>query len=89
MRTQGRLPEVQRQNYLPRVTQPVLFITGRDDFTFPLESSQKPFFELLGTPTDDKRHLALEWGHIPPHDPQLIRAHLEWTDRWLGPAGGD
>lgn len=82
------LPEVQLQNYLPRVTEPVLLITGRDDFNFPLETSHKPFFELLGTPDDRKRHLIRDWGHIPPHDPELIRAHLDWTARWLGPETG-
>ena len=86
---EGHLPEVQLQNYLPRVTQPVLLITGRDDFGFPLESSQKPFYKLLGTTPDRKRHRVFEWGHIPPHDPDLIRAHLDWTDRWLGPASGN
>lgn len=80
----GQPPEVQIQNYLPRVRLPVLLITGRDDFTFPLESSQKPFFELLGSPPEMKQHVVLDWGHIPPYDPELVRAHLDWADRWLG-----
>lgn len=79
------LPEIQQQHYLPRVSIPVLLITGKDDFAFPYDSSQRPFFELLGTPPRDKRHLALDWGHLPPGYSEVARALLEWSDRWLGP----
>lgn len=78
-------PEIQQQHYLPRVTTPVLLITGKDDFAFPYENSQRPFFELLGTPTADKQHLALDWGHLPPGYSEVARALLQWSDRWLGP----
>lgn len=77
-------PEVQLQDYLPRVNVPVLLINGRNDFTFPHESSQKPFFELLGTRPEDKRHVVLDWGHLPPHYSDVIRTYLQWSDRWLG-----
>jgi hypothetical protein len=32
----------------------------------PYDTSQKPFFEFLGTPPEDKRHVVLEGGHLPP-----------------------
>lgn len=80
---QNQLPEVALQDYLPRVRLPVLMITGKDDFAFPLESSQKPFFEMLGTPPELKKHMVRNWGHIPPYDPELVRALLEWADLHL------
>ena len=42
------LPEVDPFNFAPRVTLPVLMLNGREDFTFPLASSQLPFFQALG-----------------------------------------
>ncbi|MFP4207620.1 MAG: SUMF1/EgtB/PvdO family nonheme iron enzyme [Wenzhouxiangella sp.] len=78
--------EIQPQNYLPRVRVPVLMINGAQDYNFPVESAQKPFFDLLGTPPENKTHLILDWGHLPPHYSEVIRAYLEWTERWLGPA---
>jgi formylglycine-generating enzyme required for sulfatase activity/DNA-binding winged helix-turn-helix (wHTH) protein/pimeloyl-ACP methyl ester carboxylesterase len=78
-------PEMHMQNYLPRITIPFLLVNGRHDFNFPPETSQSPFFELLGTPQDKKRHVVLETGHIPPHFSDVIRACLAWVDRWLGP----
>jgi len=84
--TAGRMPEDMRlQNYLARTTLPFLLINGRYDFNFPPETSQTPYFELLGTPSDNKHHLVLDWGHIPPHFTEVIRACLDWAERWLGP----
>jgi len=79
-------PEIQQQNYLPRVQLPVLMINGSQDYNFPVDTAQRPFFELLGTPPEDKQHLVLDWGHLPPHYTDVIRAYLAWMDRWLGPA---
>ncbi|WP_376696139.1 SUMF1/EgtB/PvdO family nonheme iron enzyme [Wenzhouxiangella sp. EGI_FJ10305] len=76
-------PEVQLQDYLPRVDIPVLLINGRNDFNFPHETSQKPLFDLLGTAPEDKRHVILDWGHLPPHYTDVIRAYIDWTERWL------
>ncbi len=76
--------EVQLQHYLPRVTQPVLYITGREDFNFPLQQSQAPFFELLGSQPERKRHVLLDSGHLPPGYAEVTRELLAWTDRWLG-----
>lgn len=77
--------DVQLHNYLPRVTLPILVINGRNDFNFPHEQSQKPFFELLGTPAQNKYHLVLDWGHLPPRYTEVIRAYLEWSEIWLAP----
>jgi pimeloyl-ACP methyl ester carboxylesterase len=78
-------PEMNVVNFAPRSTVPTLMINGRDDFITPLESSQKPFFELLGTPEEDKRHALLDGGHLPPDRRAIIREVLDWLDRYLGP----
>jgi len=46
---QRSLPEVEPVHFLPRITSPVLMLNGKYDFFFPYETSQRPFFELLGT----------------------------------------
>ncbi len=82
-----RVPaEVDSWNFAPRVKAPVLMVNGRDDFRFPLETSQRPMFHLLGTPEKDKRHVVLEGGHLAPAGrPDIIKEILDWLDRYLGP----
>jgi formylglycine-generating enzyme required for sulfatase activity/pimeloyl-ACP methyl ester carboxylesterase len=77
-------PETQPANFAPRVKVPVLLINGRDDFQAPLESQQR-LFELLGTPAEHKRHVALEGGHVPNDWRGLIKEVLDWFDKYLGP----
>jgi formylglycine-generating enzyme required for sulfatase activity/dienelactone hydrolase len=77
-------PEVEQINFLPRITVPVLMLNGRYDFYFPVETSQRPFFRLLGTPPQHKRQVISEGGHsVPPT--QVIGETLSWLDRYLGP----
>ncbi len=78
-------PEIQMHDYLPRVTLPILMIGGRDDFNFPYEASQRPFFELIGTRDEHKQKLTLDWGHLPPQYTDVIKALIAWSDQWLGP----
>jgi serine/threonine protein kinase/formylglycine-generating enzyme required for sulfatase activity/predicted esterase len=78
-------PELSMQNYLPHVNVPVLLVSGRHDFMAPYETSQKPFFDLLGTPSKDKRHLVLNGGHFPAHYNEMVKEILDWTDTRLGP----
>ena len=79
-----RRPEVDELNFLPRVTVPVVMINGRYDHVFPVELSQKPFFERLGTAPSDKTYLELAGGHSSPRN-ELIQAVLRGLDRYLGP----
>ncbi|MBT8479439.1 MAG: SUMF1/EgtB/PvdO family nonheme iron enzyme, partial [Gemmatimonadetes bacterium] len=72
-------------NFAPRVTQPVLMINTDNDFTLPYELAQKPMFDQLGTPPEDKRHVIVEGGHIPFDQTEVIRETLDWLDRYLGP----
>jgi dipeptidyl aminopeptidase/acylaminoacyl peptidase len=75
--------EVEPFNFLPRVKLPVLMLNGRYDFFFPIETSQKPFFQLLGTPADRKRWVVYDGGHNVPRE-QLISETLDWLDKYLG-----
>ncbi|MEO6119968.1 MAG: SUMF1/EgtB/PvdO family nonheme iron enzyme, partial [Terriglobales bacterium] len=79
------LPEVDAFNFGPRVKQPVLMLNGRYDFFFPVESSQLPFYRMLGTPKDQKKHIIYETGHNIPRN-ELIKESLNWLDLHLGPA---
>jgi eukaryotic-like serine/threonine-protein kinase len=79
------LPEADQHNFLPRVRLPLLMVGGRQDFFFPLETKQKPFFELIGTPAEQKKMVLFEGGHIPLHFNEVIREILTWTDEELGP----
>jgi eukaryotic-like serine/threonine-protein kinase len=79
-----RPPAVDELNFLPRVKVPVVMINGRYDHVFPVELSQKPFFERLGTPRSDKTYLPLAGGHSSPRN-ELIQAVLGALDRYLGP----
>ena len=78
------LPEVDTINFLPRVNQPTLMLNGRYDFFFPVESTQEPFYRLLGSKQDQKKHLLYEGGHSVPRN-ELIKGTLNWLDQYLGP----
>jgi dienelactone hydrolase len=77
-------PEIDPINYLPRVTQPVLMLNGRYDFFFPLETAQRPYFDMLGTPANRKKWIVYEGGHDVPRT-ELITETLRWLDTYLGP----
>ena len=77
-------PEVDQLNYLPRVTQPVLMLNGKHDMFFPVETSQKPMYDLLGTPAGDKKRIVYEAGHLVPRI-GFVKETLQWFDQYLGP----
>ncbi len=78
------LPEVDKINFLPRVKQPTLLLNGHYDFFFPVESTQIPFFNLLGPKKDQKKRIEYETGHNIPRN-ELIKETLNWFDQYLGP----
>ncbi|NND15641.1 MAG: SUMF1/EgtB/PvdO family nonheme iron enzyme [Eudoraea sp.] len=84
MEMNSAFPEVDQLNYLPRVTQPVLMLNGRHDQFFPVETSQKPMYDLLGTPDQYKKHIIYEAGHLVPRT-DLVKESLTWFDQYLGP----
>ena len=76
-------PEVDPVNFLPRIRIPVLMLSGKYDSVFPVESSQLPFMNLLGTPAADKKRIAYEGGHFLPR-PEMVSESLKWLDHYLG-----
>jgi len=77
-------PELDPLNFALRVRVPTLMLNGRDDYLFPLEESQKPMFQALGTPAGSKRHAVVKGGHGPDRL-EVIKEVLDWLDQWLGP----
>ena len=84
MRWENIMPEVDQINYITRIKVPVLMLNGRYDHTFPMEVSQKPMFELFGTPQEHKRHYVYDRGHMVPRH-ELIKESLAWLDKYFGP----
>jgi serine/threonine protein kinase/formylglycine-generating enzyme required for sulfatase activity len=79
-------PGGDQADFAPRMKKPVLMVNGRYDYTFSLELSQNPMFTMLGTPKEDKQHIVLETPHdVTEQRPQLVKAVLDWLDRYLGP----
>ncbi|HKD65077.1 MAG TPA: hypothetical protein VKB40_13685, partial [Candidatus Acidoferrales bacterium] len=76
--------EIDPINFAPRVKVPTLMLNGRDDFMFPVDSSQNPLFRLLGVPASQRRHVLLDSGRAPPQNP-VVKESLDWFDRYLGP----
>ena len=81
------LPEADQINYVSRVTQPVLMLNGEHDNYFPLETSQKPLYRLLGTPPADKKMIVYPSGHLVPRL-EFMKDTLAWLDKYLGPPQG-
>ena len=70
------------------MNQPVLMINGKYDMFFQVETSQKPFFRILGTPGSNKRMITHQTGHIPPRT-EVEGETLKWFDQYLGPVNKD
>ena len=78
-------PGGDQSDFAPRMKKPVLMVNGRYDFTFNLDRSQTPLFNMLGTPEKDKRHVVLETPHDVTEDrPKLVQVVLDWLDLYLG-----
>jgi len=78
------LPEVDTINFISRVKQPVLMLNGHYDFFFPVESTQEPFYRLLGSKKDQKKHLLYETSHNIPRN-ELVKETVNWLNQYLGP----
>jgi pimeloyl-ACP methyl ester carboxylesterase len=77
-------PMIDLINYAPRISIPVLMLSGRYDHIYPYEQSQKRTFELLGTPAARKQQIAYDTGHftLPPN--RVAADVTDWFDRYLG-----
>jgi dienelactone hydrolase len=80
-----KMPETSVLNYLPRVSVPILQFNGRFDTDFVFETSAKPYFDLIGTPAADKKHVVELTGHFLSR-PIVVGETLNWLDKYLGPA---
>ena len=78
-------PGGDQADFVPRMEKPVLMVNGRYDYTFSVQLSQNPMFNMLGTPQKDKQHIVLESSHdVTEQRPQLVKVVLDWLDRYLG-----
>jgi dipeptidyl aminopeptidase/acylaminoacyl peptidase len=77
------LPEADQINFLPRITQPVLMLNGKYDMFFPVETSQMPMFNFLGTAKEDKKIIIYDAGHLVPRT-DFVKETLQWYDKYLG-----
>jgi serine/threonine protein kinase/dienelactone hydrolase len=77
-------PEVDPLNYVAHITIPVLMINGEYDQFFPVNLSQKPMYELLGTARKDKRQYIYEASHMVPYY-LVAKQSLAWLDQYFGP----
>jgi hypothetical protein len=59
-------------------------INAEFDYFVPPETSQRPMFELLGTPPEHKKWVLYPGGHWVP-EVEVIRETLDWLDTYLGP----
>jgi serine/threonine protein kinase/dienelactone hydrolase len=77
---------VSHKGWIQRCVTPILMINGEYDSTFRYKETQKPFFEALGTPKKDKKHLVLPDGHtLSRQMKEVIKESLAWLDKYLGP----
>jgi tRNA A-37 threonylcarbamoyl transferase component Bud32/dienelactone hydrolase len=77
-------PEADEINYVTRVKVPTLMLNGRYDTIYPLETTVKPMFEMLGTPAEQKRLKVYDTDHFVPQN-ELIKASIACLDRYLWP----
>ena len=74
-------PMIDMVNYIPRVQQPVLMLNGSFDHYYPLETSAKRFYNLLGTPANQKKMVIFDGGHIDWPRNRKVRAVVDWLDQ--------
>ena len=77
------LPEADQINFAPHNTAPTLMVSGRYDFRFPLEASQRPMFKWLGAPPEQKRHVLFDTGHALKAE-QIASVAYAWLDQYQG-----
>ena len=66
------------------LTIPVLMLNGRYDYVFPVKTHQQPLFDLIGTPSQHKKHVLYETGHLPLPRAPMLKEILSWLDKYQG-----
>ena len=69
-------------SYVSRIKIPTLMLNGKYDYTYPLENSVKPFYDLLSTAKKDL--ILYDTDHYVPQN-EMIKEVLKWCDKYLGP----
>ena len=69
----------------PYATVPVLMLNGKYDYTWPVNTHQKPLFNLIGTPPEHKKHVIYESGHLPLPRAPMMKEIFAWLDKYQGP----
>ena len=59
-------------------------LNGRYDMSLNFDTSVKPFYDLLGTPKEDKHVYVYETDHFVPKS-EMIKETLNFLDRYFGP----
>jgi hypothetical protein len=77
------MPEMSQPGFVPRVKIPSLMLNGRYDPFFTVESSINPLYDLLGTPSKDKKLILYDTDHYIPYK-DLVKETLDWLDKYLG-----
>lgn len=77
-------PEWHMQNYLHRVTIPMLMMNGKYDWDFNYES-QLRYYNWLGTPSYDKKWILYETTHGGPEF-EVQKESIIWLDKYFGNA---
>ncbi len=77
-----RLVGFDQVDYIPHVRIPMLLLGGRYDFSRSMEQ-QQAFYDLLGTPEEDKRWILYESTHNIPSADLFNESHA-WLDRYFG-----
>ena len=54
-------------------------LNGDQDHIFPLQTSQRPLFQRLGTPIADKKHVLFVTQRS-----QIVQEVVGWLDRYVG-----
>jgi dienelactone hydrolase len=74
-------------HFLPRVRQPTVMINARWDSFYPLETAQRPFFEQLGTPEEQRKLIIIDANHgvLSYARNRVVSEALGWLDQYLGP----
>ncbi len=70
----------------PACELPILMLNGDQDHIFPLQTSQRPLFQGLGTPSADKKHVLYPGGHeiFATERSQIVQEVVGWLDRYVG-----
>lgn len=77
--TSGGFSAPTQPQYVPRITIPTIMVNGDADYIFPVESTQLPMFDMIGTDPEHKKHVILDGGHMPEKSP-FAREILAWLD---------